>query len=229
MFRASSVPCCIFNALLIVNQFNVCFGTFKWIDYLKDMKSTVILCLMTKTQGFVRSSVRKDISNEIFLIMYWMETIFTHVSAHVGVEGNEQVELELRVQTCGFYRAKLRLYHPCGHIYSMSVWQEHWNDRETGRHMYNIKKNMSGQGERWAGREGREVSSQNRSHGSQLHIVQDRRLENPHMQTDEHALKHWGVYTSQRYHFVQSLRNANTAGCIQYIVKSLNFWENVAN
>lgn len=35
------------------------------------------------------------------------------------------------------------------------------------------KKNMSGQVERWAGREGREVS-QNRSHRSQLHIVQDR-------------------------------------------------------
>lgn len=48
---------------------------------------------MTKTQGFVRSSVRTHINNEIFLIMYWMETIFTHVSAHVGVEGSERVDI----------------------------------------------------------------------------------------------------------------------------------------
>ena len=99
-----------------------------------------------------RSTSRTDVIYETFSIMYRMEnkgvpTCFLWVPAHVSVEGNEQVDI-LAKQTLRIKQVDLQV--PLSkaeaktliRTYAQSVWQEYWDDNVTGRHLYNIKRQV---------------------------------------------------------------------------------------
>ena len=116
----------------------------QWIEE-KNIYNTVIAsdsfsALMSIKSG--RSTSRTDVIYEIFSIMYRMEnkgvpTCFLWVPAHVGVEGNEQVDILAKQTPLSKAEAKTFI-----RSYAQSVWQEYWDDNETGRHLYNIQRQV---------------------------------------------------------------------------------------
>ncbi len=76
-----------------------------------------------------------------------VSTRFLWVPAHVGVEGNEQVGIQAK-QTLRIKHVDLQV--PLSkaeaktfiRTYAQSVWQEYWDDNETGRHLYNIQRHV---------------------------------------------------------------------------------------
>lgn len=72
---------------------------------------------------------------------------FVWVSAHVGVEGNEDVDFmakkALKVKSIDM---QIPLSKAVGKAFikeqMQNKWQEYWELNETGRHLYNIQKNV---------------------------------------------------------------------------------------
>ena len=95
-----------------------------------------------------------DQINEVFLIMYrlQMKGIFTRfiwVPAHVGVKGNEQVDI-LAKQALKISHVDLQVPLSKAEVKSFirtcaqNTWQEHWCMSETGRPLYNIQRHVGG-------------------------------------------------------------------------------------
>lgn len=94
-----------------------------------------------------RSSFRMDIIVEICCMMYnikvmGISTRFFWVPAHVGVEGNEKVDI-LAKQTLRIKQVDLNPINKTEaklliRTYEQLVWQVYWDNNKTGRHLYNI-------------------------------------------------------------------------------------------
>jgi len=126
----------------------------QWIEE-RETKNTVIASdSLSALLGIIsgKSSFRSNIINEIFLILYRMElkglsTCFLWVPAHVGVEGNEQVD-KLAKETLIFKHMDLKTPLTKNKAkmfirkYAESIWLEYWDNSETGRHLYRVQRQV---------------------------------------------------------------------------------------
>ena len=126
----------------------------QWIEE-KEILNTVIASDSFSALSSIRSgrsSFGMDLIQEVFLIMFrlQMKGIFTRfiwVPAHVGVKGNEQVDIlakqALKISHVDLQvplrKAKVKSF---SRTYAQNTWQEHWGMSETGRHLYNIQRHV---------------------------------------------------------------------------------------
>ncbi len=98
-------------------------------------------------------SCRLDILNEIYQIILRLHNngknvSFIWVPAHVGVKGNEEVDLlakqSLKSQTIDLQvklsKAEAKTIIK---VHAQNLWQEYWDINDTGRQFYNIQSKVS--------------------------------------------------------------------------------------
>ncbi len=91
-------------------------------------------------------SCRLDILNEVYQIILRLHNNGTNVSfvwvpAHVGVKGNEEVDL-LAKQSLKFQTIDLQVKLSKAEdktVHAQNLWQEYWDINDTGRQFYNIQ------------------------------------------------------------------------------------------
>lgn len=173
----------------------------QWIEE-KEINNSVIAsasysALMSIKTG--SSSVRFEIIKEIFTKIHKMEvkgmlTCFLWVPAHVGMKGNEQVD-SLATQTLQTMEVDLQIPwskaegKTCLRNYTQSVWQEYWDDQETGN-LYKIQRHAG------ARRRQYHHSSEKRTKRTQLYILQNRQAPNWALFTLSSKRNGWASFTS---------------------------------
>lgn len=200
----------------------------KWIEG-KEIHNSVIASDSFSALSSIRSgrsSFRMDIINEIFLILYKIQikgiaTSFIWVPAHVGVEGNEQVDIlakqTLRIMNIDIEvplsKAEVKTFI---HKYAQTTWQEHWDLSDTGRHLYQIQRYV-GDGRKvgFKRREENVISRMRIGHTGLNHTLSrigkhptGKCIHCSQPETVEHVLLICGKYSVQRGVFFQTLKRA---------------------
>lgn len=200
----------------------------QWIEE-KETNNTVIAsdslsALMSIKSG--KSLFRSNIINDIFLMLYRMElkglsTCFLWVPAHVGVEGNEQVDMLAKGSLKNKHvdlRTPLNKEEAKSIIrkYAQSVWQGYWDNSETGRHLYNVQRQVgAGRMVGWKRREESLITRLRIGHTG-LNLSLYKIGKHPtgkctycnQPETVEHVLLQCRKYNINREHLFQSLRKA---------------------
>lgn len=174
-----------------------------------------------------RSSYRMDILNNILSKTYYIKmkgksVYFIWVPAHVGVEGNEKADFlakqALRISKVNLEvplskaEAKIMI-----RTYAQSIWQVHWDNIDTGRHLYNIQKQVgTGRKENRNRREGSIITRMRIGHTGLNHTLHKigkhptgQCIHCNQQETIEHILFHCSKYNKERNNLIQSVKKSN--------------------